>query len=87
MNDILELVIEFIWQAIKIVLYLFIWNIVIFNLGRIFLLIITLGAFPRNRHLENNVNLIDFAGLFVLLASWTLIALYNNWGNIVGNAT
>jgi hypothetical protein len=87
MNDIIEGIFEYFWQVIKLILYVFIWNIVLFNLGRISLLLVTFGQFPRNKDLENNATLISITGISLVIALWVSIAIYNNWGNIVGSAT
>ncbi|MES9941087.1 MAG: hypothetical protein ABW121_11175 [Candidatus Thiodiazotropha sp. 6PLUC7] len=87
MNDIIEGIFDILWHVLKITLYVFIWNIVLFNLGRFSLLLVTLGQFPRTKHLENNANLISITGLLLAIALWMSIAIYNNWGNIVGSAT
>jgi hypothetical protein len=55
---------------------------VLFNLGRAFLLLVTLGKYPRGIKLEKDVNLISGVGVGVLLAVWTSIAIYNNCGGI-----
>lgn len=56
------------------------WSTVLFHLGRAFLLLATLGRFPRGRDRERHVNAITFAGALLLLLAWLLIALHNNRG-------
>lgn len=83
MDSILEAIVEF----IKFVLWNIFWSFVLFNIGRIFLLLITLGNYPRGEKLEKDVNLISGVGVGVLFAIWSIIAIYNNWGLYVGTAT
>ena len=58
----------------------------LFNLGRVFLLLVTLGKYPRGIKLEKHVNLISGVGVGIMFSLWALIAIYNNWGDIVGTA-
>ena len=75
MDSILEAIIEF----IKFVLGYIFWCLLLFNIGRIFLLLVTLGKYPRGDKLEKDVNLISGVGVGVLFAIWSSIAIYNNW--------
>ncbi len=83
MDSILEVIVEF----IKFVLWYIFWCLVLFNIGRIFLLLVTLGNYPRREKLEKDVNLISGVGVGVLFAIWSTIAIYNNWGSYAGTAT
>ena len=87
MDHILETIVEFVIEVIKFIFGYIFWSIVLFNLGRIFLLIVTLGKYPCGAKLENDGNYISGVGVFVLFLIWSSIAVYNNWGNIVGSAT
>jgi hypothetical protein len=83
MDSIVEGIVEF----IKFVLWYILWGLLLFNLGRIFLLLVTLGNYPRGDNLEKDSNLISGVGMGVLLAIWSTIAIYNNWGPYTGSAT
>jgi len=76
MDSILEAIVEF----IKFVLWYICWCLVLFNTGRIFLLLVTLGHYPHGEKLEKDVNFISSVGVGVLFAIWSTIAIYNNWG-------
>lgn len=64
--------------ALKAVLVAFVWNIVLFNLGRCTLLLVTAGRYPRGRFLDAHINRICATGLVVLVTAWSTVALYNN---------
>lgn len=83
MNSILEAI----GEVIKSVLWYIFWCLVLFNIGRVFLLVVTLGKYPRRENLEKDVNLISGVGVGVLFAIWSAIAIYNNWGPSAGAAT
>lgn len=64
----------------RLLLLSVIWSALLFNLGRVFLLLVTVGRFPRGRDLDRHPDAISSAGVLVLLLAWLLIALYNNMG-------
>jgi len=63
---------------VKFVFVWLIWSFVLLNLGRITLLLCTLGRYPRGRTTERDTNRIAFTGLVVLIFLWSGIAIYNN---------
>ena len=54
-------------------------NIILFNIGRFSLLLITLGHYPQGEAIEKDAEKITWAGVFVLFLIWLAIALYNNY--------
>lgn len=76
----LETVARELLTIVKLLFLSVIWSAVLFNLGRAFLLLATLGRFPRGRDLERHPNAISLAGVLVLVLAWSLIALRNNLG-------
>ena len=64
--------------AIKFILYYIVWSVVLFNLGRASLLLVTLGQYPRGLDAQRNVNQISLVGILVLVLAWSLVAIYNN---------
>lgn len=83
MDSLLEAIVE----LIKFVFGCIFLSLMLFNIGRIFLLLVTLGNYPRREKLEKDINLITGAGLGVLFTVWAAIAIYNNWGLIAGTET
>ncbi len=65
---------------VKLLFLSVIWSAVLFNLGRIFLLLATLGRFPRGRDPDRHPDAISLAGILVLVLAWSPIALHNNLG-------
>jgi hypothetical protein len=63
---------------IKFVAYYIIWSFVLFNLGRVSLLLVTLGQYPRGLDAQRHVNQISFVGILVLVFAWSAVAIYNN---------
>ncbi len=62
------------------IVFEFIIQIVLFNLGRIVLLLTTLGQYPRGKLSEKEGGIISLLGIFVIVLVWCTIALYNNYG-------
>ena len=53
------------------------WDTVLFQLGRLGLLAITLGRFPRGRATERHADLISLAGVAVIVLAWLVLAWWN----------
>ncbi|KQZ77877.1 hypothetical protein ASD55_17835 [Rhodanobacter sp. Root561] len=64
--------------VVKFIAYYIIWSFVLFNLGRVSLLLVTLGQYPRGHDAQRHVNQISFVGIFVLVLAWSAVAIYNN---------
>jgi hypothetical protein len=63
---------------IKFIFYYFVWQLVLFNVGRITLLLFTVGRYPTGRLVTLYSGRISLTGLIVLFAAWSVIALHNN---------
>ncbi|MEI7037930.1 hypothetical protein [Fulvimonas yonginensis] len=64
--------------VVKFIAYYIIWSFVLFNLGRMSLLVVTLGQYPRGLDAQRHVNQISLVGILVLVLAWSAIAVYNN---------
>ncbi|MGN6280356.1 hypothetical protein [Frateuria sp.] len=64
--------------VVKFIAYYIIWSFVLFNLGRMSLLVVTLGQYPRGLDAQRHVNQISLAGILVLVLAWSAITVYNN---------
>jgi hypothetical protein len=64
--------------VVKCIAYYIIWSFVLFNLGRMSLLVVTLGKYPRGLDAQRHVNQISLVGILVLVLAWSAIAIYNN---------
>jgi hypothetical protein len=64
--------------VVKFIAYYIIWSFVLFNLGRMSLLAVTLGQYPRGLDAQRHVNQISLVGILVLVLAWSAIAVYNN---------
>ena len=64
--------------VVKFIVYYIIWSFVLFNLGRVSLLLVTLGQYPRGLNAQRHVNQISLVGTLVLVLAWSLVAVYNN---------
>ena len=64
--------------AVKLIAYYIIWSFVLFNLGRVSLLLVTLGQYPRGLDAQRHVNQISLVGILVLILAWSAVAIYNN---------
>ena len=79
MEEIAEFFLRIITEIIRFV-FCELLDIVLFNLGRFTLLIITYGRYPKGYALEKDKGKISFVGLIAIILLWTVIALYNNYG-------
>ncbi len=80
MEEVAEGVLRAIGGVIRWFLWEIIFHIVLFNLGRVVLLIVTYGRYPKGQSLENDINKISWVGVLVLFLVWISIALFNNYG-------
>ena len=78
MEEIAENIIKGIWSVIHFILWLVLFQIIIFNIGRVSLLIITLGKYPRFSHIQKDTDKIIYFGLFLIVAAWATLVIYNN---------
>lgn len=65
-------------SVIKFIFYTLVWQFVLFNVGRITLLLITAGRYPKGRHVQLHESRISLVGLTVLFIAWLVIAIHNN---------
>jgi len=70
--------VRFIVESLKIVFFSIVWSAVLFNVGRLVLLICTFGRYPRGRMLELHANRISGVGVLFLACAWIGIAGYNH---------
>ena len=80
MEEIAEGLFQGIIGILRWVVFELIIHIVLFNLGRVVLLLVTLGRYPRGKLTEKDEGIIALLGIFVIVAVWCAIALYNNYG-------
>ena len=80
MEEIAEGFLRIIGGVIRWFLWNLIFHMVLFNIGRLFLLLVTLGKYPRGYALERDVEKISWVGAVVVVLIWAVIALYNNYG-------
>jgi len=64
--------------VIKFIAYYIIWSFVLFNLGRVTLLLVTLGQYPQGLDAQRHINQISLVGVLVLVMAWSAVAVYNN---------
>jgi hypothetical protein len=57
-------------------------NLVLFNVGRVTLLAVTVGRYPRGRMLVAHEERIVACGVLVLVLAWCAIVLYNHFGAV-----
>lgn len=80
MEEIVGSLLHIVGGALRWLLWDFLLDIVLFNIGRLFLLSVTLGQYPRGISVERDVEKISWTGVAVVLLIWLAIALYNNYG-------
>jgi hypothetical protein len=62
----------------RFIAYQIIWSLVLFNIGRASLLLVTLGQYPRGPDCQLPSDRISLVGLLALVVAWSSIAVYNN---------
>jgi len=55
-----------------------IWSLVLFNIGRASMLLVTLGQYPHGIDCRRHADRISLVGLLVLVVAWSSIAVYNH---------
>lgn len=55
-----------------------VWEFALFQLGRLTLLILTLGRYPRRDVVERHSDRIAGVGALVVVCAWGLVVLYNH---------
>jgi hypothetical protein len=76
MNDTLQKVLG---SLGRFLLYNVFVDIVLFHLGRVALLLITAGRYPRGRQVALHANRIRFFGVLIVVMAWCVLAAYNNF--------
>ncbi len=69
--DVLKAITRFIFEMI-------IWNFVLFHLGRLAMLTVTLGRYPTHKDCLQSQGRIQLAGIATLTILWVVIAVSNN---------
>ena len=82
MGSIFEIIFNFIVEAIKLILYIIIWNVIFFYIGVAVLKILTYGKYPVGKQFEKHVNILSGVGLNTIFLLWASIATYNYSENI-----
>jgi len=80
----MDFVIEIILRPILTVIGYVVWDIVfliiLFNVSMVFLLIVSLGKYPRGEYLEKHRDRIASVGFAIVVLAWISIAVFNNFG-------
>lgn len=78
MDEILEGLIKLFSGFFRYIGYQIIVSIILFNIGRISLLIVTFGKYPSKNEADKDKDFIAMWGFSFLLIIWALIVLFNN---------
>lgn len=78
MEEIIEIVTRGVTAALRFIIFAVFINFIFFNIGRVFLLIITCGKYPRGTQIESVSERIWLTGVSVAAIVWGVLALYNN---------
>jgi hypothetical protein len=70
------------WVAIDVLLHIF-----CFNLGRVTLLILTVGRYPRLQVLERDETKITTFGVAIIILAWVAVYVYNVYLELCPAAT
>jgi hypothetical protein len=78
MEEIVEPILRVIWAVTRFILWQILFYTVMFNIGRVFLLLFTLGNYPWVKHIETDAEKIALFGFFLVFLVWSALAFYNN---------
>ena len=67
--------------ALRFVVVHLLFNVILFNVGRVALLVVSLGRYPRGRNLIVHERRISACGILVIVLVWCGIALFNYFAN------
>ena len=70
---------DFIWEIIKMIIYMIIWAFILYSIGYAVVWIFTLGRYPKGQRSRRQTNLISGVGFLFLVAVWFGIAGCNNF--------
>lgn len=65
-------------KTIKFIFKTIIWDFVLFHLGRVAMLAVTLGRYPTRNDCAQSRGRIQLAGIATLVVLWVVVALINN---------
>lgn len=82
MDSVFQIVINFVIETVKFIIYVVIWSYVLFYIGSTILKIVTLLSYPRGMQLTNQINVISGVGFNGIYITWACIATYNFNENI-----
>lgn len=77
MDEFVETASNGVWAIIRFVFWHVVVELILFNVGRAFLLACSLGRFPRSRHFPRHENLVGWVGAVVILAAWAALVTFN----------
>ena len=70
-------ILDFVKPIFRILLWQLIWQTVLFNIGRFFLLAVTLGKYPRGYLQPKDQAIASIFGLIFIFLAWLSILIFN----------
>ena len=80
MEEILEGVARVVWGFLRWLLWELFFQTVFFNIGRVFLLVVTLGRYPRGELRQEQYDRVAVVGLLGVLGGLVAVGLVNRHG-------
>lgn len=77
MDEAVEQVVKGLWGVLRFVLWDLVIQVVVFNTGRVVLLIGSLGRFPRRHHLPRYETTVIGVGIATICLAWVGVAAFN----------
>lgn len=77
MDDVVEFLGKLVAQMVKVVFYVFFWQTLLFNLGRLVLLGITLGKYPIGNLQHKDHEIASWVGFLVIFIAWLSVVIHN----------
>ena len=73
-----EIIANVVGPAVRFIVRVIIWDVVLFQLGRVVLLVVTFGRYSTRKDCEQVRGRIQWAGMAALVIAWAAIAVFNN---------
>lgn len=73
-----DAIVDAVGATIRFTFKVIIWDFVLFQVGRVVMLTVTLGRYPTRKDCEQSRGRIQWVGTATLVVLWVAVAVFNN---------